>query len=85
MTIAKNGNVQLTIKRFMLALKLSANKGAGAKMIVNVPTEIIPIWYIEKWVKEEAEPNSALDMFIRQMLKDWKAEEFRQSMAVKHK
>jgi len=46
-------------------------------MIVNAPTEVIPVWYIEKWVKENAEPNSALEHFIKTMLKDWRAEEAR--------
>jgi hypothetical protein len=46
-------------------------------MIVNAPTEVIPVWYIEKWVKENAEPNSALEHFIKTMLKDWGVEEVR--------
>lgn len=46
-------------------------------MYVNVPTLVIPIWYIEKWVKKNAEPNSALDTFVNQMLKDWEFEEIR--------
>lgn len=44
-------------------------------MIVAVPTEIIPIWFIERWKKENAEPGSALDAYITQMLKDWQHEE----------
>ena len=48
-------------------------------MIVNVPTKIIPVWFIERWAKENAEPDSPLDMFIKQMLKDWELEEIRQS------
>lgn len=44
-------------------------------MVVQVPTEVIPIWYIEKWTKENAEPNSALDVFIKAMMHDWKSEE----------
>lgn len=32
-------------------------------MRIDVPTEIIPLWFIEKWTKENAEPNSALDVF----------------------
>ncbi len=43
-------------------------------MIVNVPTKIIPIWFIERWKKENAEPGSALDIFITQMIKDWELE-----------
>lgn len=48
-------------------------------MIVDVPTQIIPIWFIDKWVKENAEKNSALDIFIKKMIKDWELEEIRQS------
>ena len=48
-------------------------------MIVNVPTKIIPIWFIEQWKKENAEPESPLDFFIDQLIKDWKLEEIRQS------
>ena len=48
-------------------------------MVVAVPTEIIPIWFIERWKKENAEPGSALDVYLTQMIKDWKLEEFRQS------
>lgn len=48
-------------------------------MIVNVPTKIIPIWYVEKWKEQNAEPGSALDAFIEQLIKDWELEEIRQS------
>ena len=47
-------------------------------MVVAVPTEIIPIWFIERWKKENAEPGSALDVYLTQMIKDWKLEEIRQ-------
>ena len=46
-------------------------------MVVPIQTEIIPIWYIEKWKKENAENNSALDHFINQLIKDWRVEEVR--------
>ena len=46
-------------------------------MIANIPTVVIPYWYIEKWLKENSEPGSALDHFVRQMVKDWKIEEIR--------
>ena len=48
-------------------------------MVVAVPTEIIPIWFIERWKKENAEPGSALDVYLTQMIKYWKLEEIRQS------
>lgn len=48
-------------------------------MIINVPTKIIPIWFIEQRVKENTEPDSPLDVFIKQMLKSWDLEEIRQS------
>lgn len=51
----------------------------GESMIVNVPTKIIPVWFIERWKKENAEPGSSLDIFIEQMIKDWELEEIRQS------
>ena len=51
----------------------------GGFMIVDVPTKIIPIWFIEKWKKENAEPSSALDVFIEKLIKDWELEESRQS------
>ena len=44
-----------------------------------IETEVIPVWFIEKWLKENAEPNSALDVFVRQMQKEWKLEEIRQN------
>lgn len=47
-------------------------------MRVDVPTEIIPLWFIEKWTKENAETNSALDVFIKAMIHDWEVEESRQ-------
>lgn len=47
-------------------------------MVVPVPTEVIPIWFIEKWEKENADPDSALDHFIKVMIKDWNVEEARQ-------
>lgn len=48
-------------------------------MIVDIPTKIVPIWFIERWVKENAEPDSPLDVFIKTMLKDLELEEIRQS------
>lgn len=44
-------------------------------MIVQIPTDVIPVWYIEKWKKENAEPSSALDHFLEQLIKDWHVEE----------
>lgn len=49
-------------------------------MIVNVPTKVIPIWFIEKWKKEEAEKDSPLDFYIEQLIKSWENEEIRQKM-----
>ena len=48
-------------------------------MIVAVPTKVIPIWFIDRWKKENAEAGSPLDVFIEQMIKDWELEEIRQS------
>lgn len=44
-------------------------------MVVQIPTEVIPIWYIEKWVRENADKNSALQHWIETMISDWKSEE----------
>lgn len=44
-------------------------------MVVPIPTEVIPVWYIEKWKNENAEYGSALDHFIKQLIKDWHVEE----------
>lgn len=44
-------------------------------MIVQVPTEVIPVWYVEKWTKENAENNSPLEHFLKQLIKDWRIEE----------
>ena len=46
-------------------------------MIVQVPTEVVPLWFIEKWRKENAVDGSALSFWIEAMIKDWKMEEFR--------
>ena len=51
-------------------------------MIAQVPTEVIPIWFIEKWDKENAESGSALDHFLKTMIKDWRMEETRQKAEV---
>ena len=47
-------------------------------MVANVLTEVIPVWFIKKWVKENAEVGSALDTYIKTMLKDWEVEEYEQ-------
>ena len=46
-------------------------------MKAEVITEVIPVWFIEKWLRENAEVGSALDFFVRDMLKEWKLEEVR--------
>lgn len=48
-------------------------------MRIDVPTEIIPLWFIEKWTKENAESDSPLDTFIKAMIHDWEVEEARQN------
>ena len=48
-------------------------------MVVNIPTNVIPLWFIEKWTRENAEVGSALDVFVKAMIKDWSAEEARLS------
>lgn len=49
-------------------------------MIAQVGTEVVPVWFIEKWRKENAEEGSALDFWIKQMLKEWKLEEVRHAV-----
>lgn len=44
-------------------------------MTVNVPTKVIPVWFIEKWVKEESDCGSPLRRFIEQMEHAWEMEE----------
>ena len=46
-------------------------------MIVQAPTEVIPVWFIEKWVRENAEFGSALTHYIATLIKDWRIEEIR--------
>ena len=46
-------------------------------MVVPIPTEVIPVWYIEKWKKENAEDGSALEYYIQQLIKGWHVEEAR--------
>ena len=46
-------------------------------MLIPVPTEVIPVWFIEKWKKENAENGSALDCFLERLIKDWRCEEIR--------
>lgn len=53
-------------------------------MIVPVPTEVIPIWFIEKWKKENAASGSPLDHFLNTMVKDWHIEEIRQKGDTAH-
>lgn len=47
-------------------------------MLVPIPTEVVPLWYIEKWAQENAERGSALDHFLKAMIEDWHNEESRQ-------
>ena len=49
-------------------------------MIVPIPTDVIPVWYIEKWKKENADAGSALEHFLEQLIKDWHVEEKRQAI-----
>ncbi len=46
-------------------------------MVTLIPTEVIPIWYIKKWKRENADNGSALDHFLEQLIKDWHSEEIR--------
>lgn len=46
-------------------------------MIVPIPTEIIPVWFIEKWKKENAQKGSALDFFVEDLIKQWHIYEIR--------
>lgn len=51
-------------------------------MIADVQTRIIPIWFVEKWKKKNAEPGSELDVLIERMIKAWKLEEIKQAIEV---
>ncbi len=37
--------------------------------------DVVPIWFIKKWTKENCDEGSSLSLFIETMLKDWKIEE----------
>lgn len=52
-------------------------------MVAPIPTDVVPIWYIEKWKKENAENGSALEHFINQLIKDWCVEEADLNKSVK--
>ena len=44
-------------------------------MKATTEVEVIPIWFIEKWKKENCHDNSALAYWIEKLLKVWKIEE----------
>ena len=44
-------------------------------MKATTEVEVVPVWFINKWKKENSEEGSVLSIFIEQMLKDWKIEE----------
>ena len=44
-------------------------------MTANVPAEVVPIWYIKEWIKEKAEPHSALEYYVGKLIEDWTAKE----------
>lgn len=44
-------------------------------MIADVPTEVMPLWYIDKWIEKNADTDSALNYWIRKMERGWKAYE----------
>lgn len=46
-------------------------------MITTTEVEVIPIWFIKKWTKENCEEGSPLSFYIKAMLKDWEIEEKR--------
>lgn len=54
-------------------------------MVTPIPTEVIPIWYIKKWKRENADSGSALDYFLEQLIKDWHREENWQSETIRMK
>ena len=49
-------------------------------MMAQIETEVIPVWFIERWLKENAEEGSALDHFIKQMLQEWKVEDYKRNL-----
>lgn len=53
-------------------------------MMAQIETEVIPVWFIERWLKENAEEGSALDYFVKQMLHEWKVEDLRNSKSRKY-
>jgi len=41
-------------------------------MIANVPNEVIPVWFIEKWMRENCQDGSILGYWMNRLLQDWK-------------
>ena len=41
----------------------------------QIECDVIPVWYINTWRKLNCSEDSALDMWIKQLLKDWKDED----------
>lgn len=44
-------------------------------MKATIEVDVIPIWFIKKWAKENCDEGSALAFFIETMFKDWEIEE----------
>lgn len=40
-------------------------------MTANVETEVIPLWYINKWKNVMSQTDSKLEYWLDMMLKDW--------------
>jgi len=46
-------------------------------MKATTEVEVIPIWFIKKWCKQECQEDSPLWFFVHRMIKDWELEEIR--------
>ena len=43
-------------------------------MRAPIDTEVIPVWYIEKWVNKNSQKGSALEHWIKKMMREWEDE-----------
>ena len=58
-----------------VATGICINKDGWNNMIANVPSEVIPCWYVEEWLLKNGDPDSALDYWVRKLVRDWKKHE----------
>lgn len=40
----------------------------------QIECEVIPVWYMDAWRKLNCEKNSAIDVYLERLIKDWRNE-----------